>query len=50
MDETSIQTLSNNLFATITEMTDPTSIVLNKILLGDDGDDIEAEAEQQFNE
>lgn len=42
MDETSIQTLSNNLFATITEMTDPSSIVLNKILLGDDGDDIPA--------
>lgn len=42
LDETSMLTLSKNLFATVTEMPDPTSVVLGKVLLGDDGDDVPA--------
>jgi len=41
-DVTSVTSLSKDLFATVTEMPDPSSIVFSKILLGDDGDDVPA--------
>ena len=41
-DVNSVTNLSRDLFATVTELADPSSIVFQKILLGDDGDDVPA--------